>query len=393
VIRALWWATALILYTYFGYPLLIWFLSRLRSKPWTPADQSPSVSIVMAVHNGAPLLPAKIEHLRSLDYPNLREIIIVSDGSSDATNSILEPLASDSTFRIIVLEEQVGKATALNAGIAAATSDVLLFVDVRPWIAPGAISQMMANFADPSVGCVAGELILSSEGQDAGAAAVGGMYWRYEQWIRDCESRFDSPLGVYGGFYAIRRELAQPFPSGLILDDMFQPLSIVRQGYRSVIDLKAQVHDAWPKTAADEFRRKVRTLAGNFQLLQLAPWLLTLQNRLWFQLVSHKLLRLIVPYLLAVVLVASLLLAPHSRFYLLLAAAQVIFYLGAWLGSRVKVRLLMRFTGVAEAFCMLNLAAVFALHRFLFHRGPLWKIWGAPQMSQNLKSMAHAQGR
>jgi cellulose synthase/poly-beta-1,6-N-acetylglucosamine synthase-like glycosyltransferase len=146
----------------------------------------------------------------------------------------------------VILDEHSGKAVAVNAGMAKATAEVILFVDIRPEIAPGAIQQLVSNFADPKVGCVAGELILRKERHDAASAAVSGVYWRYEKWIRTCESICGSPVGVYGGFYAIRRELAVPQPAGMILDDMFQPLSIIRQGYRSVLDEHAYVYDTWP---------------------------------------------------------------------------------------------------------------------------------------------------
>ncbi len=113
-------------------------------------------------------------------------------------------------------------------------------------MAEGALTALLSNFADPTVGCVAGELVLNSEGHDAAASAVSGVYWKYEQWIRNCEAAFDSPVGVYGGFYAVRRELASVYPAGIILDDMFQPLSIVAKGYRSVLDRSAIVVDTWP---------------------------------------------------------------------------------------------------------------------------------------------------
>ena len=174
--------------------------------------------------------------------------------------------------------------------------------------------------------------MLRDDGHDPGARAVGGLYWRYEQWIRNCEAKVDSPLGVYGGFYAIRRKLASSLPPGTILDDMLQPLSVIRQGYRSVLDLRARVYDIWPKSLRGEFHRKVRTLAGNFQLLQLAPWLLSRQNRLRFELISHKLMRLLVPMLLVVILVTSALLANHSLLYTGAFAAQIVFYILAALG-------------------------------------------------------------
>jgi len=283
-----------ILYTYAGYPAVMWMLARLRPRPWKTAPITPSVSVVLAVHNGAALLPRQVQHLFDLDYPNIQEIVIVSDGSTDGT---AEFLASQQhpLLKAIVLKEHGGKAVAVNAGMAEATADVILFVDIRPEIAPGAIQQLVSNFADPKVGCVSGKLTLRQKGHDTASGAVGGVYWRYEQWIRICESASDSPVGVYGGFYAIRRELAVRQPAGMILDDMFQPLSIIRQGYRSVVDPRASVYDMWPEKVESEFHRKVRTLAGNFQLFQLAPWTLTPQNRVLFQLLSHKAARLVVP--------------------------------------------------------------------------------------------------
>lgn len=379
--KLLFWAcVGLIAYTYVIYPLLIWVLSRVRHNEWRRETIQPSLTVIMAVHNGGERLAGKLEDLARLDYPNISEIIVVSDGSTDSTASVLERL-SHPKMKPIVLEQWGGKATALNHGIAASTGEIILFVDFRPSIPAGSIQHLVSNFADPRVGCVAGELLLDSAGQDAGAAAVGGLYWRYEQWIRDCEARFDSPLGVYGGYYAIRRELAVKFPDGTILDDMYMPLSIIRQRYRSVLDRDAKVFDAWPKTASDEFRRKVRTLAGNYQLIQLAPWLLGPKNRVAFQLWSHKWFRLLVPYLLVIILALSVDFARIERGFAVFTALQIVFYLAAWIGSRLPSGLLRKVGGTAHAFCMLNLAAAVALHRFLFTRGPLWQIWGTPQVT------------
>jgi hypothetical protein len=206
---------------------------------------------------------------------------------------------------------------------------------------------------------------------------VGGFYWRYEQWLRTCESAFDSPVGVYGGFYAIRRELATRQPDGIILDDMFQPLSIIRQGYRSVVDPLALVYDTWPKKVEGEFHRKVRTLAGNFQLFQFAPWTLSLKNRVLFQLVSHKAMRLAVPYLLVLLLVSSLALSAGSRYYAACAILQVLFWVLSIAGLRNGVAGLNRVAAPASALLVLNAAGVAGLYKFLTTRGPLWKIWHA----------------
>jgi cellulose synthase/poly-beta-1,6-N-acetylglucosamine synthase-like glycosyltransferase len=377
---AFWFATYLMIYTYAGYPLWMYLRSRLQPRPQRQGSILPTVSIILAVHNGAALLRQKIAHLLSLDYPQDRmEIAIVSDGSTDGTDDILREF-QDPHVKYLRCPEHSGKAVALNMGMQNATGEILLFLDIRPWIESNALQFLISNFEDPRVGCVTGELVLRDDGHDAGAKAVGGLYWRYEQWIRNCEAKVDSPLGVYGGFYAIRRKLASVLPEGTILDDMLQPLGVIRQGYRSVLDLRARVHDIWPKSLRGEFHRKVRTLAGNFQLLQLAPWLLSRQNRLRFELISHKLMRLLVPLLLVILLATSALLASHSLLYTGALASQIVFYSLAALGGARNIPILTRLAAPASAFCMLNAAVVVGFYKFLFTRGPLWKIWtsGAP---------------
>lgn len=391
--KALFWISlAVILYTYMGYPLIMFVLSRFFPWQWRRGDYGAPVSIVMAVHNGAHRIKEQVEHLASLEPERVREILVVSDGSNDGTAEILNQMRIP-RLRVIILTEQVGKAAALNHGMAASTGEILLFIDIRPKVAAGALSKLMSNFADPSVGCVAGELVLSREGQDAAASAVSGVYWRYEQWIRNCEAAWDSPVGVYGGFYAARRKLIQPFPAGIILDDMFQPLSIVRQGYRSVLDRSAIVIDAWPSKVANEFQRKVRTLAGNYQLFALAPWTLSLRNRALFQLVSHKLMRLIVPYFFLAMLLSSTWLALHAFAWQMVALVQWIGWLIAALALRFKIPTIHRLASAAGALLVLNAAAVAGFYKFLFTRGPLWKIWSpGERVSQNAVSLETGSG-
>ena len=370
----LWFSITGILYTYIGYPLLMWLLARLYPRRWTAAPITPSVSIVLAVHNGAALLQRKIHQLLGIDYPNIKEIIIISDGSTDGTADLLIQ-QKHPILRTILLNEHRGKAAAVNAGMAKASGEVILFVDIRPELASGSIQQLISNFADPKVGCVAGQLILRQENHDAATEAIGGLYWRYEEWIRTCESAFDSPVGVYGGFYAIRRALAVQQPAGTILDDMFQPLAIIRQGYRSVLDLKACAYDTWPAQVESEFRRKVRTLAGNFQLFQLAPWLFSPQNRVLFQFVSHKVMRLVVPYFLILMFVCTVALAFVSPVYAVFAGLQILTCLVAIVSLVYRIPVIHRFTAPAGALLVLNAAAVVGLYRFFITRGPLWKIW------------------
>ena len=342
---------------------------------------TPAVSIIMAVHNGAALLRDKINHLAALDHSCIREVIIVSDGSSDATAQILSEMQNP-RFHPIILEEQCGKANALNYGIAVASSEILLFVDIRPWIASGALTELLSNFADPSVGCVTGDLLLDSAGHDAATRAISGVYWRYEQWIRNCEATWDSPVGVYGGFYAARRLLVTPFPVGIILDDMFQPLAILRQGYRSVLDRNACVIDSWPGQFEGEFQRKVRTLAGNYQLILLAPWILSGRNRVLFQLVSHKLLRLLVPYFFLLMLLSASWMGAYSMLWTTVAALQWFLWLVSLLALRAPVPVIRRFAASGSALLILNAAAVAGLYKFLFAPRPLWKIWSATVKSR-----------
>ena len=144
-----WLSLAGILYTYFGYPALVWVLARLRPRPWASGPISPTVSIVLAVHNGAALLARQMEHLLGLDYPNIKEIIVVSDGSSDGTAEMLTGRL-DPRITPVILNEHAGKAVAINAGMARATAEIILFVDIRPKIAPGSIQQLVSNFAGQS---------------------------------------------------------------------------------------------------------------------------------------------------------------------------------------------------------------------------------------------------
>ena len=389
---AFWVSLAVVAYTYVGYPMIMFLLARFSSRPWRRGQVEASVSVIMAVHNGAHLLRGQIDHLASLDPSCVREVIIVSDGSNDGTAEMLAEV-NDPRIRTIILMEQGGKAAALNEGIQGASGEVLLFVDIRPKVAPGALTALLSNFADPTVGCVAGELLLNSDGHDAAASAVSGVYWRYEQWIRNCEAAWDSPVGVYGGFYAVRRELATAFPQGIILDDMFQPLAILRQGYRSVLDRTAFVTDTWPGKVAGEFQRKVRTLAGNYQLISLAPWILSFRNRVLFQLVSHKLLRLVVPYFFIVMLVSSTWLGFDSMAWRAIAALQWIFWGAAALALRVRLPVIHRFAAAASALLVLNAAAVAGLYKFLFTTGPLWKIWSVGRASDASVPLEARRGR
>jgi poly-beta-1,6-N-acetyl-D-glucosamine synthase len=366
-----WASVAVIFYTYAGYPAWLWLRARLRPRPVQRSPYFASVSLVMVVHNEEKAVGTKLENLLSLDYPSEKlELVVVSDGSTDATEQILKRYAHNPRLRTLGFSECRGKAACLNDGIAAAHGDLVLFTDVRQPIEKDALRLLAENFADPTVGCVSGELILGNP--DSGEARQGtGLYWRVEKMIRDLESSSGSVVGATGAIYAARRQLLPLVPAGTILDDVFIPMAIVRTGHRVLFDGRAHAWDTPNIGGRREFARKVRTLSGNYQLVQLAPWLLGNTNPLRFEFVSHKLMRLAAPFALALALLSSALI--QEPFYRAAAIAQLAFYLVALLERPlVHAGPLGRIAGAAWTFVVLNAAALVAFTNFVTGRKPVW---------------------
>ncbi len=365
-----WGSAFLIAYAFVGYPTLLFLRSRWRARPVLKAPILPSVSVVMAVHNEAEVLPAKLNNLAALDYPADRlEIIVTSDGSTDATEKIVAARISE-RLRLVASLRREGKASALNRGIQAAHGEIILFTDARQLIAPDAIRELMANFADPSVGCVSGELILGES--DAVDSSNGfGLYWRLEKKIRQWESLTGSVIGATGALYAARKDLLVPLPGGTILDDVYLPLHVARRRKQVLFEPKARVYDRVAPSQR-EFRRKVRTLTGNYQLVQFAPWLLTPSNPVLWDYVSHKLLRLVAPFCLAALLISSLFL--RTPLYEAALVLQVVFYALAALTifGRPRPAIVARLADAAAAFLVLNAAAAVAFYFFLSGKREVW---------------------
>jgi cellulose synthase/poly-beta-1,6-N-acetylglucosamine synthase-like glycosyltransferase len=349
---AFWIALALVLYVYAGYPVAIGVWARLRGRRWrrSPAFL-PGVSIVVAARNEAARLPTRLDNLLELDYPaDLLEIVVVSDGSSDETVDAVsryigrnDRAAAGTPRPVVRLVEGdgAGKASALNAGVAAASHEVLVFADARQRFAPDAVRQLVANFADPSVGGVSGELMLDCElgASDSTMAESVGAYWRYEKRLRAKEALVHSMLGATGAIYAMRRQAWRALPPGTILDDVLAPMRAVLAGWRIVFDQSARAYDITAADTSAELRRKTRTLAGNWQILALAPRLmLPGVNPVWLQYWSHKIGRLLVPFALVTLMVTSVALATASVIYLVVLVGQLLFVAlaayGAWLEQR-----------------------------------------------------------
>ena len=365
-----WLSLSLVFFAYAGYPICLYIRARLWPRSVRRASIFPSVTIVLAVHNEEKNLPGKLLNLAALDYPADRlEVIVVSDGSTDETNKIVSSW-QDSGRRAVILTEHRGKPNALNHGIAEAQGEIICFTDARQEIASEGVKNLVANFADPSVGCASGELILREDFKTPSSDGVG-LYWRLEKHIRNWEGQAGSTVGATGAFYAVRKDLLLPLPEGTILDDVYIPLQIARQGSRVIFDPSAVAWDDFTPSPKQEFRRKVRTLAGNYQLLQLAPWVLTSANPLRVQLVCHKLLRLLIPFALVGLLVSTLLL--RRNLYELALALQLVFYalatLSLFLGNGGIVS---RLANIALAFMVLNTAAAVAFIYFITGRKAVW---------------------
>jgi biofilm PGA synthesis N-glycosyltransferase PgaC len=374
-----WTTLAFLLYTYLGYYVVLWAWGLVRYRPVIRKMNHalPRVSIVIAACNEAPRLARRIDNCLALDYPAEQlEVVVVSDGSTDGTDRLLSgyvlPNLRWTTFR-----GRLGKAAALNAGVSMATGEIVLFTDVRQQFQSDALRHLVANFTDPEVGAVSGELVIGKP-QDCGERHATDLYWRYEKSIRKAESRVDSVVGATGAVYAIRRSLYDPLPVGTILDDVMIPMRIALQGYRVVFEEQALAWDLPARDLHEEYRRKVRTLAGNYQLLGLLPSLLSpTRNRLWFQYLSHKVSRLGAPFALFGLLLSSAVLAPSAPSFAAAFVLQVGAYglaaMGWLMGDRVRTRL----TTVPLTFVMLNLAAVLGLLEFMRLRegSPVHRLW------------------
>jgi len=356
---------ALLLYTYAGYPILIAGLARLfPQKVARDPTFEPAVSVLIPVHNAASFIQAKLQSLLDQDYPKDRlEILVYSDGSTDAGDDIVRVYAERHPGRVKLLrgEKRSGKPSALNRMRREATGEILILTDIRQPLSANAVRVLVSTLADRSVGCASGNLVLRG-------ATGAGFYWNYENSIRKAEARFRSMVGVTGPLYAIRKADLPVVPVDTILDDMWIPMQLRLAGRRLVLCPDAIAYDQAFEDDR-EFGRKVRTLAGNYQIFVRLPRLLfPFTNPIWFETFSHKLLRLLCPWVLVALLVGSVtaLALPYAAdlnqiwSLRVLVMGEVVFALFALVGARAG-----RITGAARTFVVLNYAALAGLWRYL----------------------------
>jgi poly-beta-1,6-N-acetyl-D-glucosamine synthase len=366
-----WFSVSVIVYCYLGYLLFLWIRGHLLPRPVRRGNTEPTVSVLMVVRNEEAVIAGKLKNVLSLDYPPEKlEVVVVSDGSDDRTPAILSDFAQNPRVRTIIKPSASGKACGLNDAIQLARGEVLLFTDARQQIESGALNYLIGNFADPCVGVASGELMLGDPANGESGKGMG-MYWQIEKKVRELESASGSVPGATGAIYCARKALLEPLPEGTILDDVLLPMQVVRKGFRVVFDSRARAWDSPDLGQTREFARKVRTLSGNYQLVQLAPWLLSAENKIRFEFVSHKLSRLAVPFALLSLLVSSLFI--QGTIYRVALAAQLAFYALslAALGG-LTIGPLARLGDVARTFVVLNSAALVAFVNFVTGRKAVW---------------------
>jgi biofilm PGA synthesis N-glycosyltransferase PgaC len=351
------------------YPLLT-AMGRRRKATAVRKDFAyrPTVSVILAVHNGGGFLRAKLESVLALDYPReLREVLVVSDGSTDDTESIAQEFASDGVR--LIQQAWRGKAAALNHAMSLAKGEVFFFTDVRQRLAPRSLIHLVANLADPSVGAVSGALVIVD--QRPGEQSDLGLYWRYETWMRKRHSEIYSVFNATGCIYVQRRALAAALPEDTLADDAALPLQALLGGFRVVLEKDAVAYDL-PIVAGGEFRRRLRTLAGLWQVCARSPRLFTTANRMRFDFLAHKFSRLVLPWAILTGAFATLALPDSNLRELLLAGGAALLLLAAADFLIPAGFPLKRFTSIPRTFLSMNVAALLAVTVFLVDPRRFW---------------------
>jgi cellulose synthase/poly-beta-1,6-N-acetylglucosamine synthase-like glycosyltransferase len=362
--RVIFWLSAvLVAYVYAGYPLLLALVSRWRRSTTLDETHRPEVSLVIAAHNEEKVLREKLENSLALGYPRERlQIVVVSDGSEDGTAALAREYA-DRGVILLDVWPRGGKTRALNLAVPQTTGEVLVLSDANTMYRPDAIARLVRHFADPAVGAVSGDVRLVDSAQ--AYAASEGLYYRYERWLQRLESRLGSIVGADGGMYALRRSLYAAVPASVVVDDFVISMEVARRGARVIYDPEAIALEQGTLSATEEFRRKVRIVAGGIQALLAGHGVPSMRRPLllWSYL-SHKVLRWLMPLPMLGAFVTSAASAGGGGFYAVALAAQVSFYAVAVLHwARVPGLVRARASAIPYYFCLVNGAALAGLCR------------------------------
>jgi len=364
MINLFWLSTIMIVYSYFGYPLVLLVLSVFPARTVRKGEITPSVSILVSVYNEQKVIEAKLRNCLALDYPKDKlEIVVGSDGSTDNTDTIVAKHAR-AGVKLIRLNKRTGKVNALNVAIPRLKGEIVVFSDANTIYERDAIKKLVRNFADPRIGCVCGELVFKN-GEENEVGNLEGFYWRFEQFLKRREGGRGALLGANGGIYAIRKALFEPLPSNTIVEDFVMPMKILEKGYKVIYEPEAVAHEETSKRIVQEMERRVRIGAGDFQALTLT-WRMLNPFRGFpaFAYISHKVIRWFVPFFLIFTFFANTFLL-SQKFYLTVFLLQCTFYLMAIAGralSKLKIRF--KLFGLPYYFISMNIALFFGFIRF-----------------------------
>jgi glycosyltransferase involved in cell wall biosynthesis len=366
------WAAALVVaYTWVGYPLLAGVLSRLARQPSRSLDGRPMLSVLIAAHNEAHCIEAKLRSTLHQRYPAHRlEVLVVSDGSSDGTDDLVAHYP-DRRVRLIRQEPRAGKSSALNLAAASARGDILVFTDANALFAPDALARLAAPFHDPRVGLVTGQGLYGAWDGANAPRVIGNGYVRYEALVKRGESALGFVAGADGAIYALRRSLFQPLAPAEV-NDLVHPIQAALAGYASRFDAHATTVEPPSSDGAQEFRRHVRIIAQGFDVLD--DWLPRLLGaRRWgavWALLSHRVLRWLTAPFLVVALASNAVLAPRHTLYGVTLALQLAFYAVSLLGRLAERRSIsLGMLALPYFFCVVVTAGVAGLVRSLRRGG------------------------
>jgi cellulose synthase/poly-beta-1,6-N-acetylglucosamine synthase-like glycosyltransferase len=346
----------LMFWAYFGYPISLSLIKLARHKRVRKGPCDASVTLIITAYNEEKRIREKLENSLALEYPKDKlQILVASDGSTDATNEIVSSYA-DKGIELLKVVNRGGKENAQKEAVGYARGDIIIFSDVATILEPRGLQEIVSNFADPSVGCVSSEDRLIDQNGNPGGE---GFYVRYEMWLRRLESEVNSLVGLSGSFFAARREVCQDF-SGDVQSDFRTLLSSMKLGLRGVSDPKAIGSYLDIADEKHEFQRKVRTvLRGLTVFFKHLEFLNIFKYGLFsYQLFCHKLLRWLVPVFLVVVFITNVILAASSLFFLMLLYGQLLFYIigiFGWLTQSLRGVL-----KIPMFFLVVNLAIVVA---------------------------------
>jgi cellulose synthase/poly-beta-1,6-N-acetylglucosamine synthase-like glycosyltransferase len=369
-----WVFAAAVAYVYAGYPLLLLLANRLGAhRPVALNDAQPAVTLLVSAFNEQEVIAEKIRNSLAIDYPREKlQIIVISDASEDRTDEIVRSFAGEGV-ELLRMPDRSGKTLGLNEAVARATGEIVVFSDANAMYARDSLRRLTRNFAAPEVGAVVGESTYSSP--EVESERSEGLYWKYETAIKRLETRIGSVVGGDGAIYAVRRALYVPMRADA-LSDFVNPLQVVRGGHRCVYEPQAISVESAAESFRKEFRRKVRIVNRAWRALFTMPQLLNPLRHGFFaiELISHKLLRWLVPAMLVGVFLTSLALLGEGPVYVAAFALQLAFYALALVGFALRHRSKMpALVSVPFYFCLVNWAAALGIAEAL--RGKTYTVW------------------